>query len=62
MFKIWDNIFGSVWQGPCGCTECSRDAGKRSRKEWEKVVKYDYSVLLKPSFWLDGKDGAKKAA
>jgi hypothetical protein len=28
--------------------------GERTEAEWAKVVKPDYSVLLRPSFWCCG--------
>ena len=52
MFKIWDQLFGAVWAGPCFCAKCEREAGRRTREQFAKIVKPDYSVLLRPSFWL----------
>ena len=47
-FKIWDYVFDSNNTGTCGCVKC-RPA--RTREQWEKTVKPDYSVLLSPSWW-----------
>lgn len=59
-FKLWDQIAGSLYkEGPetCICAGCSTARGERSREAFEAVHKPDYSVLLKPSFWLTGHDG-----
>ena len=53
-FKIWDQIFGTVYQGPCKCVRCEQDAGRRTREQFAKVAKPDYSVLLQPAFWSNG--------
>lgn len=50
-FKIWDQLAGSIYDKPCFCSECARAKGERSEEAFAKVVKPDYSVLLKPSFW-----------
>jgi lathosterol oxidase len=55
MFKIWDNLFDSVWKKECFCAMCARKAGKRTREQLETRDIPDYSVLFQPSFWL--KDG-----
>lgn len=47
-FKLWDKIFGTESPNPCGCVECRP---KRTRQDYSKVVKPDYSVLLRPGFW-----------
>jgi len=51
-FKIWDNLFDSVYKGDCFCVKCERAKGKRSLELFKKVEVPDYSVLLKPSFWI----------
>ena len=56
-FKIWDQMAGSVYPR-CFCVRCQQANGKRERAQWEKVVKPDYSVLLKPSFFFN-KDALK---
>eukprot|EP00038_Savillea_parva_P006551 m.164442 g.164442 ORF g.164442 m.164442 type:complete len:294 (-) comp12424_c0_seq1:229-1110(-) len=52
--KIWDRLVGAEHQGQCRCSKCERDAGHRTREQWEKIVKPDYSVLLQPDFWIKG--------
>jgi len=52
-FKIWDQLFGTVYGGDCFCVKCEQAAGKRTLEEFEKVTKFDYSPLLQPSFWLE---------
>lgn len=47
-FKIWDQLFATVSPNPCACYECR---APRSREDYDKVVKPDYSVLLSPSWW-----------
>lgn len=51
-FKIWDNLFGSVWEKECFCVKCERAQGKRSLELYKKVVVPDYSVLLTLGFWF----------
>eukprot|EP00928_Gymnodinium_smaydae_P079654 TRINITY_DN63523_c0_g1_i1.p1 TRINITY_DN63523_c0_g1~~TRINITY_DN63523_c0_g1_i1.p1 ORF type:complete len:318 (+),score=76.13 TRINITY_DN63523_c0_g1_i1:78-956(+) len=54
--RLWDNMMGSVYpEEKCFCSKCARAKGERSKEAWEKVIKPDYSVLLKPSFWISGK-------
>lgn len=56
-FKLWDQIAGSLYKaGPaeCICARCSVARGERTREAFDAVDKPDYSVLLKPSFWLTG--------
>jgi len=56
--KTWDQMVGGdntadmLKAGKCGCAKCSRARGERTKEAWAKVEKQDYSVLLKPSFWL----------
>ena len=51
-FKLWDQLVGTSQTEPCVCSRCEVAAGRRSKKQWEKVTVPDYSVLLQPSFWL----------
>lgn len=66
--KIWDQLCGDdltaemYKAGKCTCAKCSRARGERSLEAWQAVEKQDHSVLLKPSFWLTGKDDAKDKA
>mmetsp|Transcript_55132 Transcript_55132/g.118368 ORF Transcript_55132/g.118368 Transcript_55132/m.118368 type:complete len:305 (-) Transcript_55132:73-987(-) len=59
-FKIWDQLVGADLtkkrfdEGKCSCAKCSRKRGERSHDAWLAVEKHDYSVLLKPDFWLSG--------
>lgn len=56
-FKLWDQLAGSVYEaGPeeCLCARCSVARGERTREAFDALEKPDYSVLLKPSFWLSG--------
>jgi len=47
-FKLWDQIFLTN-QYNCQCYLCRP---KRSKSEFEKITKPDYSVLLSFDFWL----------
>jgi len=56
-FKIWDQMAGSIYPATgnpkvCGCAACCCLRGERSEDSFVKVVKPDYRVLLKPSFWM----------
>jgi len=51
-FKVWDQLAGSVYDQPCFCSKCARARGEREYAAWLKIVKPDYSPLLRPSFWL----------
>lgn len=53
-FKVWDNMFGSVWKDECFCVRCEQAKGNRTREQYDKIEKPDYSVLLSPQFWLHG--------
>merc|ERR1719204_1787034 len=58
-FKIWDQMFGSVYADEgnpekCICVKCARARGERTREIYDKIVKPDYSVMLTPEFWLEG--------
>jgi hypothetical protein len=48
-FKLWDYVFDSNHDGKCICVDCRP---KRTREQYEKIVKPDYSVLLSVSWWL----------
>lgn len=50
--RAWDQMAGSVIKDKCFCAKCAREQGKRSREEWAKVEVPDYSVLLRPTFWM----------
>jgi len=52
MFKIWDRLFGSIYQGECRCCKCDREKGNRTHEIWEQIEKPDYSILLSHSFWF----------
>lgn len=57
--KLWDNLVDGdvtakmLQDGKCSCAKCAQNRGERSAEVWEKVQKPDYSILLKPSFWLN---------
>lgn len=73
-FKIWDDLFGSVYRGDCFCVKCQRGQGLRSREKFAAIKVPDYTVMARPSFWLQrgvlsgttakdlNKSTAKKAA
>ena len=50
-FKIWDQLAGTTYKKECFCVKCERAKGGRTREEFAKIKKPDYSVLLSPSFW-----------
>lgn len=57
-FKIWDDLYGSNDYGEdrdCLCVRCSTERGERTREAFDRIVKPDYSELLRPSFWRDGR-------
>jgi len=56
-FKIWDKMFGSMYPESkgCFCAECARKNGERTREEFAKIQVPDYSILLRPSFWMTWK-------
>lgn len=54
-FKIWDQLFGSSFNEECFCVKCQRAKGTRTLAAFKEIKVPDYSVLLKPSFWLDRK-------
>lgn len=49
-FKLWDNVFQTTNPSPCSCYECRP---RRSKSQWTKTQKHDYSVLLSASWWLN---------
>jgi lathosterol oxidase len=51
-FKIWDQLAGSIEEGPCACCKCSVARGERTLQAWNAVEKPDYSPLFTLSFWL----------
>jgi lathosterol oxidase len=51
-FKIWDQLWGSMYTDACFCCKCSVKKGERTPEAYAKVKKPDYSCLLSPSFWL----------
>jgi len=53
-FKIWDQLFGTMYPEAkgCFCAECARKNGERSLEEFKKITIPDYTTLLKPSFWM----------
>jgi lathosterol oxidase len=51
-FQAWDQLFGCMYKGNCFCVQCSQAKGLRSREKFAEVVVPDYTVLLRPSFWL----------
>lgn len=51
-FKLWDQLLGTVNRGPCVCSRCEQEKGKRSEQLWKRVAKPDYSPLLSLQFWL----------
>jgi lathosterol oxidase len=53
-FKIWDQLFGSVYEGECFCAKCSVARGERTEEVWAALPKPDYSPLLSFSFWRTG--------
>ena len=46
-FKIWDNLFQSVYSGPCQCTYCTEDT--RTKEMYNKYIqdKPHYSKLFR---------------
>lgn len=51
-FKLWDRMFGSLYDGVCTCARCAVARGERTPAAFAAVEKPDYSVLLRPRFWL----------
>ena len=52
--KVWDRVVGSVDKGKCRCSFCERAAGKRTKEQWDKITKPDYTPLLDVKFWISG--------
>jgi lathosterol oxidase len=50
-FKIWDELAGSVYTGPCFCAKCEQAAGKRTFEQFQTIPKPDYSPLLSLKAW-----------
>jgi lathosterol oxidase len=48
-FKLWDNVFNTLNPGPCQCYSCRP---VRTREDWNKISKPDYSVLLSFQWWM----------
>ncbi len=58
-FKIWDKLFRSTYPdegapAACLCSACCDARGERTEEAWARVLRPDYSVLLRPSFWIHG--------
>jgi len=61
MFKIWDQMFGSMYHGEDLSAYTAVAKGQRTREEYEKIHKPDYSVLLSASWWMNpGNSKAQK--
>jgi Delta7-sterol 5-desaturase len=54
-FKIWDQLFGSMWSGECICARCCVARGERTEGAWAALDKPDYRPLLSLRFWRTGK-------
>jgi len=52
--KVWDRMFGSLYEDKCVCSLCERAEGKRSLERYNKIKKVDYSDLLSLRFWMKG--------
>ena len=52
MFKIWDEMFGSLYEGECKCAKCACDRGERTLERFRSIEIPDYGALLQPSTWL----------
>ncbi|KAJ3386041.1 c-5 sterol desaturase [Lobulomyces angularis] len=50
-FKIWDQLFGSLYKGECICCKCLKN--EKTLEKFNAVQKYDYSCLLDIQFWID---------
>jgi lathosterol oxidase len=53
-FKIWDQMAGSLYpDAKCDCIKCQKEKnGERTKEQYDKIVKPDYSVLWKdPTIW-----------
>jgi lathosterol oxidase len=52
MFQVYDKLFSCTYTGKCFCVKCSQEANLRTEEQFKAVEVPDYSVLLRPSFWL----------
>jgi lathosterol oxidase len=52
MSQVWDIMFGSVYDGACLSAKAARDAGLRTKAQYDALEQPNYSLLLRPSFWL----------
>lgn len=51
-FKIWDQLFDTCYpEEKCFCAECSRKKGERTKENYDKIIKPDYSALLTLKMW-----------
>jgi len=53
-FKLWDQLYGSVWDQECFCCKCAQKKGERTKEIYDTIRKPNYSPLFKVQFWLDG--------
>lgn len=53
MTQLWDRLYGSTFDGPCFCAKCARDAGLRTRAQYDALENQNYALLLQPGFWFD---------
>jgi lathosterol oxidase len=51
-FKIWDQLFGSMYEDECFCVKCERAKGNRSEDMYKRIVVPDYHKLLSAKFWF----------
>lgn len=54
VFRVWDQVAGSVYTKRCFCARCSCNSGGRTAADFARVRVPDYSALLHPKFWLTG--------
>eukprot|EP00747_Dinoflagellata_sp_TGD_P210020 gnl/TRDRNA2_/TRDRNA2_83363_c0_seq1.p1 gnl/TRDRNA2_/TRDRNA2_83363_c0~~gnl/TRDRNA2_/TRDRNA2_83363_c0_seq1.p1 ORF type:complete len:381 (+),score=58.08 gnl/TRDRNA2_/TRDRNA2_83363_c0_seq1:100-1242(+) len=59
--KLWDQIFGAMYDGDCFCVKCERAKGNRTREQFDQVVVPDYSKLLSPGFWFCSESSMEKS-
>ena len=62
MFKIWDQLFGSMYTGDCFCSKCCYEKGERTVDKFKQVVMEDYTPLLSARFWIHGAEKADSSA
>jgi len=55
-FKIWDRLFGSLYDGECFCVKCQNAKSPRTLEGFQEALrtKPDYRILFSPRFWWDG--------